>query len=662
MINNSLRTQLQNKINAATSATSLSDLMLMRVAAQGLNLNENNLDTLLGPKVDAVVTADPATSFVEAWRSLGLDGNVQYTVPFDTQAGDKLYIGVLGAVTKQKYPSQVSVSALFDPTIEDLKSPSDLLGRSRLGGLRRGVAGGSDAARAALVLSDGNILHIFSGSDYASAVVGIGVSVLSGTDLSVLNTTFADPKIGTDQMSNAANLSRLLGVFEVSPNIFRLWISTREAGTGSCRKIGYYVLTYNTGSKTISYSNGASLLVSPDGTDWSHPSYGYQAQGDRYVIVSHGNLKHYTLDLQNSTLIEHTTLAGQSAVFSQVDHSAVGYEHARVTYGSNVRLVRLGVTSLVTLPANLTSDGCFSNAHTVFPLGNRQWLSYNPTTGVCKVVEFNTTLSSCNIWTVGTAQPKLTSLRQVTRSGDIVRAYGRGYAFSFKWTPGSAPAQVNLNQMFPDTRSTPMDDDALVAPSTEYIVYGHLQVQDDTTKRAVKAFLRVSQVEYDPFGAVHFATVVEGNSAGQPVEISLTGNTLKSHKESTNVDVVSHQGLLTPVFDDAPFQFMHSQSGSVAETSNSILLTTFKAEVRTSAVSASQGVFAYPADVKSFITASGYASHTGSVTLFNASGRETKNFSASGSAVYSAAFFSARSAAAVSVASNSCTVYGGMPR
>jgi hypothetical protein len=52
-----LKTQVQAKIDSATGATSLEDLLILRKAADGLDCNEINLDTLITAKLNAMNSA-----------------------------------------------------------------------------------------------------------------------------------------------------------------------------------------------------------------------------------------------------------------------------------------------------------------------------------------------------------------------------------------------------------------------------------------------------------------------------------------------------------------------------------------------------------------------------------------------------------------------------
>lgn len=544
MINTSLRTQLQTKVSAATSAMSRSDLMLLRVAAQGLNIDESNLDALLTPKVDAITAADLPVNFVEAWRSLGLDGNVMYQFPFDTQPGDTVFIDPMGLTKKSPYPSNVVACS---PVATGLQRTT--WAATRVGSVQSGRA--ENEFFAAVVLSDGN--HLVLSSTNNSGSVHLVFTVVDAAFEKVLHDSAATPAIVG--FSNSA-YSRLLGIFETSANVFRVYMSAPGgSGEPNSRVLGYFNLTYNTGTKQVTYSAGSAILTEASGEigTISVPTL----QGLKYTPFFRSGGDTYCLDMQASTTVKYTSLSGKTiTALSPFDHGNTGNEFARAVNSTDavVQLVKAGVNTVQSLPANLTSDGCFSAANDVRLINDRMWLCYNATTKVVKVVEFNAAYTSCDIYSVGTlATPTPTLPRLITRQSNQYVVYGDGMAFSFRWASGSAPNNVKLNQRFPSTYASPLSDPVYpVLQNTQYVAYGAALAQLDPSSTTVKCYIRFDKAEYLPGDTKAFGVITEGAAANGWSEVALLPGTVKSSVTANSAFALTHTGLLTTFSCEVP--------------------------------------------------------------------------------------------------------------
>jgi hypothetical protein len=536
MINSNIRTQLQAKINAATAGNTLSELMLLRVAAQGLNLDETNLDTLIAPKVDAVTAAGTAVSFVEAWRSLGLDGNVMYPTSFETQRGDILYVDPMGVAKKSKYPSGVVAC-----TPANTANMNQNYGFTRLGGFNAGLF---SAFRAALTLSDGNHLILASYTVNANSI-GLTMSVVDSAFEAVLQDATALPLLNS--VASTA-YSRFIGAFETSANVFRVYYACPQAtAEATGRVIGYFNLTYNTATKQVTYSAGAVILTESSG------DFGVGAiqtvQGQRYVPLKRdSNSDTYSLDMQTSTVVKYTALTGKDTTLTPFDHGSTGNEFARLvnTTDGITQLIKAGVNTVQSLPANLTSDGCFSAANTTQLIGTGMWLCYNSTTRVIKLVKFNAGYTTCDIYTVGTlAAPAPVFPLMTTLQADLYTVYGDGIAVSFRWTGTSAPTRINMNQRFANVSAPPSDAVHLVTATTQYVAQAAGITEIGTPNLAAKCYIKFDKSEFLPMGAQPFAVVIEGAAGGSLSEVALLVGSYKSPSITAAINAVHHNGVVT---------------------------------------------------------------------------------------------------------------------
>lgn len=592
MINSSIRTQLQAKINAATSGTTRSELMLMRVAAQGLNLDETNLDTLIGPKVDSVVAGDSAINFVEAWRALGLDGNVMYPTSFDTQRGDLLYVDPMGVAKKSPYPSGVVACAPVAATF--VNTGSSKWDVTRKGGFN---PGSHSTLRAAFTLSDGNHL-LLAGYSTGSTNASVAAVVVDSAFENVLQDTTFSPMVDADISVNSV----FIGMFEVSANVFRVYISVPGTGeTSNGRKIGYFSITYNTSTKQVSYSAGAALLTETSGTFGSSPVK--TLQGQRYVPVKlDGSVATYCLDLQTATLVKYTSLNSKATTVSPFDHGSAGNEYARVVNATDgvTQIVKAGVNTVQSLPANLTADGCFSSANTVHLVGTGMWLCYNATTRVIKLVKFDSTYATCSIYTVGTLAAVGGEFPlMITQQSDFFVAYGDGLAVSFRWTGSSAPTRINMNQRFP-TASAPISDNTHpVDASTGYVAHSAAVMGAGTPLLWSKCYLKFDKAEYLPMATKAFGVVIEGATAGSLSEVALLPGSFKTPNIQSAVTAVHHNGIMTVLEPSPP-----SRAGANQADSTQVKEWEFDVHegIKNGVSSEFNGVYATGENVRSLVT------------------------------------------------------------
>lgn len=663
MINSNIRTQLQAKINAANASTSTAELMLMRVAAQGMNLFESNLDTLLATKLNSLTPSNDTLDFVEAWRSLGIDDHVAYTTPVDVVAGDILWVDPVGGVTKGPYPTS---ACLTNQAARGVKPYASGFERAIIGSVSTGVVNASAGeCCAALNLSDGNVLFLMATTPWAGGYA-FSAEVISENGSRVESTYDFNPAVTGDGITAS---SHLIAAWEQSPNVFRVWITTREAATGADRKLGYFTLTYNTSSKQVTYSAGAQVLLNAASEDLRaiHPR---QRQGQRYVMFRAVNNKLFCLDLQSSTVVEYTAVGSAFSQATPYDFTTAGDEYARLVYGSTIKLAKAGSNTLADLPANLVSDGCFNTANSVRHLGSRQYLCYNISTRVAKLVAFGAGYTSCNIWSLGT-MPRtidLSLIRQIWKQSTKWTVVTPDSALTFNWDGLSAPNKIDASRRVKGYAAYYSDPEVLQASDRFAMASGGLDVNLNgapDTELFTKGFLFFNAAEYHPCLAAPFGIALTDATAGSLVELALLPGTVRDIAASWSVDVVSHQRVITslrqeyPSFTDTDFYVSTSTGNAGAIRSNVMWVLRTGRLKQYAPVASVQGVFFARGFERIVTEGAGYVSYTGGLKALTPAGLTTRTTNVSSSEIASI-YAELRSGGLFSVAGQQAKFYAGV--
>jgi|GEM_PF-4995492 len=444
MINQNSKTQIQNRINAATGATTLNDLLLLRKAAEGLCCDETNLDTLITAALNAQDGTTPITQVFAGKVAAGLRGRVAYQTPIAVKAGDELFIDALGKVKTEKYPMRGAVALTNVPVDTSMLGELAVAAKGYIHGGR--IQAGQASASAILTLSDGNLLYLFPGRGNTLNQL-MHASVIAPDEITVISTHQLTPMVNGSDYSNG---SSMVGVYEVSANVFRIYYTTGDSGSTSAKAIRYITLTYNTGTKALSSAAGSTVVVGTASGDYA--ANVSLKQGDRYVLVGvNSSGTQFCLDMQASTVVTYTGVTTMSN-FTEFDMSVPGSEYAYALNGSTPSLMKAGADSKLALPANLTTDGCFGSTWLVRLIGPREFLALKAGNPV-KLVKFSNDWLAATIYTVAGVTPaEVTTAgagRALVLKADNNRYFVKTHAnepmFSFLWDGASAPTAIDLS-------------------------------------------------------------------------------------------------------------------------------------------------------------------------------------------------------------------------
>ncbi|HCU64547.1 MAG TPA: hypothetical protein DF774_02175 [Rheinheimera sp.] len=445
MINQNSKTQIQNRINAATGATTLNDLLLLRKAAEGLCCDETNLDTLIAAALNAQNGATPINQVFAGKVAAGLRGRVAYQTPIAVKAGDELFIDALGKVKTEQYPMRGAVALTGVPTDPSLLGTFTAAAKGYVC-TGRVQAASSGAFGAVLALSDGNLLYLFAGRGNTLDQL-LHAAVIGPDEITVLSTHQLTPLVNGSYYSNQQSV---VGVFEVSANVFRVYYTTGDSDSTSAKVIRYVTLTYNTGTKGLSSAAGADVVTGSVNTDYSSSGAAIK-QGDRYVLVGvNSSGTQFCLDMLTSTVVTYTGVSTMTNM-TEFDMSTPGDEYAYALNSSVPYLMKAGADARLAVPANLTTDGCFGLTWSVSLIGPRSFLAVKANNPV-KLVKFSTDWASCTIYTVAGATPASVasqpSSRPLVLKGDNNRYFVKTSSiepmFSFVWDGASSPTAVDL--------------------------------------------------------------------------------------------------------------------------------------------------------------------------------------------------------------------------
>jgi hypothetical protein len=540
MINQNLKTQVQNRIDAATGATSIDDLLLIRKSAAGLGCNEANLDAQIAARLTALGVGATAIELVGGNASLGLNGRIMYQTPIAVESGDQLYIDALGVVKKEKHPLSVAIAATF-ASVNGV-SPLNML---------RGVSGlfipgdvSSAGAMFDFALSDGNrmigINHRQTADNY-----GVQIYVTTPDRLTILWSGF----IAMQVAGFVAFYIRTIGLFEVSANTFRLFYAVPEDAGAAWRNILFHSLAYNTSTKAVTGATGSTVFTGTVGHSFVAQSA--QRQGERYRALCSG-VQTVCLDMQGSTVTNYTGLPGGNA--TAFDHSDPANVFARVVSGSTIKLIQAGGTTNIDLPTNLTSDGCFGAAWQPTLIGPGMYITRHSTTGQIKLVKFNSTYTTATIYSLGTSSIVNNATNQLFVSDGSrfwIRFNQHSPTIHFTWTGSSAPTGIDLNCGETSLHRAPKITtesavsrvigaaDKIIAFSAPYAGY---PVSVLTQSAVIMSF---DAAETLPYSCTYLGTAVTAGSASSFIELQLADGLRYEHRSvGVKHNSRQHNGVL----------------------------------------------------------------------------------------------------------------------
>jgi hypothetical protein len=538
MINQNLKTQVQSRIDAATGATTLDDLLLIRKAAVGLGCNESNLDSLIAAKITALGGASLPIELVGANASLGLNGRITYQTPIAVDSGDQLYIDAIGVVKKQKHPLTAVVQATLANS-NGVSAIDMLLGFSGVF-----VPGRLSSCRELFdfVLSDGNrmvgVNHTPSSSNY-----GVQIYVMTPDRQAILWTGH----IPVLPAGYEGFYVKSLGLFEFSANTFRLYFCAPATGNTATDKVLFHSLAYNTGTNAVSGAAGSLVFTGTAAQEITAQTA--TRQGERYVALASG-AQIATLDMQASSVTVHTGLAGGSA--SAFDHADPANVFTRAVSGSTIKIIKAGVATPIDLPANLIADGCFGSAWTTALIGAGMWIARNGTTGQLKLVKFNTAYTTATIYSLGTASGSGSSAQHFCATDGSrfwIRFGGQVPIIHFKWSGLSAPTEftadcdeTTLHRVPRFASSTSMM--RVITPSDKAIAFGA-----PYTAYSVNVIQSGIIMTFDPAELLHYdskllGTAITSGAAASLVELELSPGLRYDHREIGNKhNTRQHQGV-----------------------------------------------------------------------------------------------------------------------
>ncbi len=403
MINSNLKTQVQARINAITTGTTLAELLRIRQAAKGLNCDETLLNNEVTAKLNALSGATSLDDLVAAGVLTDGPSNVlHYQVPHAVMPGDDLWIDGLGLVTDRQYPYSAMASAA--ETDGDVGSAATTAVNSFKPGVCRA---GNDMASFLLALSDGNwLLGVGSEIDSASTVYGVKLYVLSADLTRIITSTTVELK---QSASFTSHYTFAVGIREVSANSFRLYYWQAPVSTGNnLVSLAFHTLSYNTSSKVFSGAAGSVIHTLATGQFKTFSGALRHNQGQRYMPLCSSFENALCLDMQAGTVTTYTGPGVNADAFTEFDETTASNEWAVVKSGAGTPfLAKAGTSTTKALPSNLVSDGCFGSGWSVRMLEPRRFMAKRANAGVCtvKLVAFDTTYDTASIWTLDAAHP-----------------------------------------------------------------------------------------------------------------------------------------------------------------------------------------------------------------------------------------------------------------
>lgn len=553
-VNANYKTQVQARIDAVTGATPLSDLIKLQTAARGLACNIAPLAAQINARLSAAGGATPLTDL--AMMGILAEGSSRYayyTVPFVVDKGDRLFIDAFGAVTKEMSPATAAAGNLFSinagsSELAMFASIPQRSVRSYSGDFLKATPG------AVLQLANGNWMLVRSYRLSNGSNGSVVVQVLNPDCSAVLGQIVYD-------VSSAMSVSNMLivGAYEVSANTFRVYF-LHGLGTSFYKAASFFTLAYNPTTHVVSASAGAAVFTAS--ADASYTAQHSHRQGDRYILLraSDTSTDIRRLDMLNASAPSLSVSAG--AQFDLPDHSATTNVWTRLVAGGTVTLLRLDGTDNISLPANLTADGCFGSSFAVRHIGQRRWLCASGS--VLKLVVFNAAYTTCSIFSLDAAFGATGSISIDAVIADGDRFYVGIQAalpvmISFVFNGVSAPTEYQ--KLGVPTLQVRQILDALRRSanvnSTDRVICS-VGVPNTAGDQGWLVSLSVRASVYTGLRCRHFATCLTSAAAGQAAEVELSSGTEPAISTASTATVKRHQFLETKLLAEP-----HRASNSV---------------------------------------------------------------------------------------------------
>lgn len=536
-VSSNLKTRVQNKINAVTGSTALTELLKLKKAAEGLGCDETALETQLQARLTAMGAGTESTDLLIGSKTSGLAGRSYYTAPFAVNAGDILYVDQLGGVRKNKHTCAGLVStASMNSAVATKASAQESM-----------LCGNYSNVNAFFKLQDGNWL-VVTGNIAAGGSVDLAFYIISSDFSTIFNRT----QVGSLYSdSNSAN-HEYIGLYQTAANTFRLYFLTPANNSTSDKTVlCYMAFTYSAGAKNVSVSSQGTYLW-PVPTSYATSRAGSISQGDRYVPfmigVNTSNYQHYVLDMLNGTLQQVTGLTSSlgSMEWLQFDHFSAGNEFGIVRYSGGRKIYKGSTAALTDLPANVTA---LFNGTGVRLIAAGTYL-INDTTGNLTLVKFDAAYSSASFWAVG----KIPSV--VTANTPSVVTDGTRYwvsvgttspVCSFCWDGANAPHSFTIETEFKaqDRAALTFRGKPLIGPND--MLAWVAAVFRDASSNYRHALYFFQPCEFMPHKQTPFGVCMTSAAQGSVVEIELMeGSEQAAAAPSFNaIGYRHHQGVLT---------------------------------------------------------------------------------------------------------------------
>lgn len=535
-VNANNRTQIQARINAVTGSTTLTDLLILKKAAEGLGCDETALETQIQARLAAAGAGTSATDLLIGVKASGLAGRAQYTAPFAVNAGDVLYVDQMGGVRKAKH----TCNALLSPRVMN-----NGIG-SRASAQESMICGSYQQYTAFFKLQDGNWLLITPEWTFGGTLT-VGFFVLSADFSSVLNSYTHDSTYSSSQQQ----YHYFLGLYQTAANTFRLYFFTpNSSGTSELVTICYMAFTYSSAGKSISVSNTGAYVWAASAP--IIPKMSSMSQGDRYVPFLTGtgnaNYQSYVLDMLNGTLQQITGLTSAlgDMTWLQFDQYTAGNEYGIVRYSGGRKIYKASTAVLTDLPANVTSLFA-NNGVRMFAAGS---YLINDSTGNLTLVKFDSSYATASFWSMGKV-PSVTNAWQPSLVTDGLRYWvyltNSAPICSFCWDGANAPYGFTIETEFKAQDRTALDFKGKPIINSSDVMLRLASFYANSSSQSRNAFYFFQCSEFMPHKQTPFGVCLTAAAQGAPIEVELLDGSEQS-PASPSFNAIGyrhHQGVLT---------------------------------------------------------------------------------------------------------------------
>ena len=434
IFNSNLKSTIQARVTAATSATPLKDLMILAKAARGLGVNTANIETLINTKLNALNGSSPlADLLVGAVASGAIPDTVgAVTTQNAVKAGDPMWVDIAGRVYGgDKYRTQL---AAHKGTVT---TGSLLRAFLKLDGFVTTTSYDKTRIGFSAVLTDGSVL--IGDGDSNASTYGLRLRVLSADFTTVLNAEGGHLPF-TDNGGSADYYASLMAVYKMpTANTFRVYYRYVRNGETTLSNIGYHDVSVNVTTKAVTI--GTRQALTSTGTNSAlTPMTTPRHVTDRFMIYRNEATGYaLTLDLQTGTSAEIVAARSLSLVYTSFMGSGTDWcSYARPSSGNGFMVKADGTT--VAAPAALNTDGSMTTTgRPVIQIAKGVFLviGHNNT---LKVVVFNTAYTSVTITTLVTDALRVSTSGSVhvVKNGLRYYVYCFGTNFSFELNGSNA--------------------------------------------------------------------------------------------------------------------------------------------------------------------------------------------------------------------------------